>query len=265
MNIINTRITNNGPEIDSRYFILVIEYDGSEFSGWQVQPGYRTVQGEIESALRNLMQEQIRINGAGRTDAGVHALGQVANFHSMSSLYPSQIQKGLNGIMPEDIRILDVKECDRTFNARSKATGRTYRYILSRRLHSIGRQYSWYPRTNFSVTLMETASKYLIGEQDFTSFCKGTGYNGSCISCVKEIKWEKEDENVLFNITAIRFFHNMIRVIIGTLIEVGRGKISPDEFLKILKAKDRRLAGPTAPPQGLFLVKVHFNNHILVG
>ena len=265
MDIINNRIKNNGPEIDSRFFILLIEYDGSEFSGWQVQPGYRTVQGEIESALRNLMQEQIRIIGAGRTDAGVHALGQVASFHSMSSLYPLQIQKGLNGLMPEDIRILDVKECDRTFNARSNATGRAYRYILSKRLNSIGRQYSWYPRTNFSVTQMETASKYLIGEHDFTSFCKGSGYNGSCVSCVKEIKWEKEDEKVLFNITAIRFFHNMIRVIIGTLIEVGRGKISPDEFLKILKAKDRRLAGPTAPPQGLFLVKVHFDNNILAG
>ena len=237
---------------------LTVEYDGSDFSGWQVQPAQRTVQGEIESALLKLVHEKIRIIGAGRTDAGVHALGQVVSFQCQKDLPLLAFEKGLNVLLPEDIHIIAAEEADESFNARRSAVSRKYRYVLSKRPRAIGRQYAWYPGTKFSLEPMKRASKFLIGEHDFTSFCKSDSGYENFISHVLEIKWNITKEEISFEITAVRFFHKMIRIIMGTLLEVGRGKISPEQFLEIMEARDRTSAGPTVPPHGLFLVKVNY-------
>ncbi len=237
---------------------LTVEYDGSDFSGWQVQPDQRTVQGEIEKALRTLTHRKIRIIGAGRTDAGVHALGQAVNFKCQDNLPLSAFEKGLDGLLPEDIHIIAAEEAVKSFNARRDAVSRVYRYVLSRKPRAVGRQYAWYPGMKFLLEPMEYASKFLLGEHDFTSFCKSDGEHENFVSRVLKIKWSVREEEIHFEITAVRFFHKMIRIIVGTLLEVGRGKISPENFREILAARDRTQAGPTVPPQGLFLVKVNY-------
>ena len=237
---------------------LTLEYDGSEFSGWQFQPDRRTVQGEVEKALGSLTREAIRVVGAGRTDAGVHALGQVASFRTDSSLTLSVFEKGLNGLLPRDVRVLRAEEMDGPFDARRDAVGRTYRYVLSRRGKAVGRQYTWCPGVRFSVERMEEAAGWLVGERVFASFSKDDGEGGDFLSRVFRVVWETTDEEVRFEIAAERFFHNMVRIIVGTLLEVGRGKMSPERFREIMDAGDRRLAGPTVPPQGLFLVRVDY-------
>ncbi len=237
---------------------LTVEYDGSDFSGWQVQPDQRTVQGEIERALETLTKEEKRIVGAGRTDAGVHALGQVVSFKCHDNLPLSAFEKGLDGLLPEDIHIITAEEAVESFNARRDVVSRVYRYVLSKRSRAIGRQYAWYPGMKFHVEPMKRASKFLLGEHDFTSFCKSDDQHENFVSRVLKVKWNVTEEEIYFEITAVRFFHKMIRIIIGTLLEVGRGKISPEEFVKIMKAKDRTRAGSTVPPQGLFLVRVNY-------
>lgn len=237
---------------------LTVEYDGTEFSGWQVQPDCRTVQGEIERALKTLTREEVRVVGSGRTDAGVHALGQVVSFQSRSVLPLSTLEKGLNGLLPSDVRIIRAETPEEPFDARRDAVSRTYRYVLTKRPKAVGRQYAWYPRMVFSVGTMEQAAECLLGEHDFTSFCKSNGESENFPSRVTRVSWNEREDEICFEITALRFFHNMVRIIVGTLLEVGRGRISIEEFRDILEAKDRKRAGPTVPPQGLFLVRVDF-------
>jgi len=237
---------------------LTLEYDGTHFSGWQVQPSERTVQGEIEKALKLLAGEDIRIMGSGRTDAGVHALGQVVSFRTHLSLPLSAFRDGLNGYLPEDVKVIQAEEAGESFHARRDAASRTYRYIICRKLKVLGRQYGWYPRCNFITDSMIKAAECLIGEHDFTSFCKISGEAKSFVSRILDITWDTTDEEVRFEVTATHFFHNMIRIIIGTLLEVGQGKKSIDEFRDILKAKDRSKAGPTVPARGLVLVRVSY-------
>jgi tRNA pseudouridine38-40 synthase len=237
---------------------LKIEYDGSDFAGWQVQPEQRTVQGEIEKALKILTKEDIRVTGSGRTDSGVHALGQVVSFQVQSGLSLDQLQKGLNGLLPVDISIISLDELEERFDARRDAVRRTYRYIISRRARAINRQYVWAPRTSFSIERMQKASEYLVGEHDFASFCKANGQTESFISNIHDVRWKMIEDEIHFEITANRFFHHMVRSIVGTLVEVGRGKISPEHFQEIMMAKDRTCGGPTAPAQGLFLVRVEY-------
>ena len=243
---------------NKRTLKLIVEYDGSDFAGWQIQPNQRTVQGEIEKALRILTQEDIRVIGSGRTDAGVHAVGQVVSFQLYSKLPLDQFYKGLNGLLPEDIQISDVSEIPQPFNARRNAISRSYRYVVSKEYRAIKRRYVWYPRTAFTIEPMRQASKCLIGEHDFASFCTANGETDHFISRVSDASWKIMDDEIYFEITADRFYHHMVRSIVGTLLEVGRGKISPEHFCHILEAKDRTYAGPTAPPHGLFLVGVEY-------
>ncbi len=250
-------------EKNGRPFKLVVEYDGSDFAGWQIQPNQRTVQGEIEKAIRILTQKEIRVTGSGRTDAGVHALGQVVSFRVNSSLSLNQFKKGLSGLFPEDISIVDMEERIEPFNARRDAVSRTYRYVISKQSRAINRHYRWIHRAILSVESMQEASKCLVGEHDFTSFCKANGQTDNFIACVSDIHWEIDGGEIHFEIKADRFFHHMVRSIVGTLVEVGRGKITPKAFQKILGSKDRTCAGPTAPPQGLFLVHVEYGEDAL--
>lgn len=248
---------------DYRYIKLTIEYDGTDFSGWQIQPKVRTVQEEIEKGLVELTKDNIKIMCAGRTDTGVHAFGQVASFRTESKLPVSAFSQGLKRFLPGDIFIKKAEEKIKPFNARKNAQSRTYRYLISKYPHVIGRQYSWYPLVKFSLPPMKKASKYLIGEHDFSSFFKKSSGNvNNCRSIVYNVQWNEDEEYIKFEITAKRFFHNMIRILMGTFIEVGRGRLSPKDFKKILIAQDRTLAGPTAPPHGLYLYKVNYYDDI---
>lgn len=238
---------------------LTIEYDGTHFSGWQIQPRKRTVQGEIEKALFCLTQQRIKITGAGRTDAGVHALGMVASLRCSNHLPLSAFEQGMNNLLPEDIRINKAEDVDSSFNARKSAVSRTYRYVLYRTKRVIGRQYGWWPKREFSVEPMKEASKYLIGGHRWNAFAKSNEVTDDFFSQVLDIRWHSTEDQVCFEITANRFFHHMVRIILGTLLEVGYGKLVPEAIEGIIKSRNRTKAGQTIPPQGLFLVKVNYN------
>ncbi len=212
----------------------------------------------MEKALKEITKENIRITGAGRTDAGVHALGQVVSFKISKDLPLSAYEKGINTCLPREIRILRAEEAYPGFDARRDAVSRTYRYVISKTERAVGYQYAWFPNFEFDLRPMKRASKYLKGEHSFRSFCKGDGEDKDCISKIFHVRWEETDTEIRFEISAIRFFHNMIRIIVGTLMEVGRGKMHLRQFRDILESGDRTLAGPTAPPHGLFLVSVMY-------
>ncbi len=238
---------------------LTIEYDGSDFHGWQKQKKDRTVQDEIEKALSVMTGEKIVINGSGRTDAGVHAHGQVANFKSDSGLSPETFQKGLNSLLPDDVVILDCRQVDAQFHARYDVKRKIYQYnILNRIIPSaIMRHYVWFIRRKLDVEAMKEAAGHLVGSHDFKSF-EGTGSPRS--STVRQVfraeVRQTDTANVVFEIEADGFLKFMVRNIVGTLVDVGHGKLTPDDFNNIFHSRNRNLAGATAPPQGLFLVKV---------
>jgi len=240
---------------------LIIEYDGSNFHGWQKQKDDRTVQGEIEKALSVMTGKKIVINGSGRTDAGVHAQGQVANFMSNSTLSPETFQKGLNSLLPDDVVILGCHQVDAQFHARYDVKRKIYHYhILNRIIPSaITRHYVWFIRRQLDVKAMNEAARHLVGSHDFKSF-EGTGSpRSSTIRNVFRAEMRQVDAaNIVFEIEADGFLRFMVRNIVGTLVDVGHAKLTPDDVNNILHSKNRNLAGPTAPPQGLFLVRVEY-------
>lgn len=242
----------------TRIIKLTIEYDGTDYHGWQIQPNLKTVQGEIEKALKSLTQKDIRVIASGRTDTGVHALEQVASFRYDGMLDMNVFKKGLNGNLPRDIRILAAEEAPENFDARYSAVKRTYHYVIAKSERAIGRQYVWHPPFLFDLALMEEASQFLLGEHDFSSFAKPRIDDENTISVVYDVKWDETGEEIFFNITAIRFFHSMIRLIMGTLMDVGRQVITPLQFKEILEAKDLSRASAKAPASGLFLVNVEY-------
>ncbi len=237
---------------------LVIEYDGSFFHGWQIQPGLRTVQDEIEKALHPILQHKINLIGAGRTDAGVHALGQVANFETENLQDAETIRKSLNGILPEDIIIHKAEEVDLNFNARYSAKSRVYKYKVYLGRTAIQRKLAWQVSYRLNLKTLIQATKEIEGEHDFTSFCLAESSKESNLCQIKWAFWEEGEDELTFNIEADRFLHNMVRSLVGTLIEVARGYFSVSDFGKIMEAKDRRKAGPTAPAHGLYLMKVKY-------
>ncbi|MFH1334938.1 MAG: tRNA pseudouridine(38-40) synthase TruA [Candidatus Zixiibacteriota bacterium] len=237
---------------------LVIEYDGSLFHGWQVQPGLRTVQDEIEKALYTILNQKVNLIGAGRTDAGVHALGQVANFETENPQDAETIQKSLNGILPEDIVIHKAEEVDPNFNARYSAKSRIYKYRVHLGRTAIQRRLAWEVTYALNVETLLEATREIEGEHDFTSFCLAESGKESNLCNVKQAFWKKSGDELTFKIEANRFLHTMVRSLVGTLVEVARGYFSVSDFTEIIEAKDRRKAGPTAPAYGLYLVEVKY-------
>jgi tRNA pseudouridine38-40 synthase len=237
---------------------LEIEYDGTDFYGWQVQPNLRTVQGEIEDKLHTILQQKVDLIGAGRTDAGVHALVQVANFKTENHLEVEEILRGLNGLLPDDIVIKSAEEVDLDFNARYNAKSRVYHYRIFLGKTAILRRYVWEVSYTLNLYTLFQAVCKIEGKHDFSSFCvaESAKENNGCE--VMKASWKQSENEMIFTIEADRFLHTMVRSLVGTLIEVGRGYFSVEDFANIMEAKDRRKAGPTAPACGLYLVEVKY-------
>jgi len=240
---------------------LTIEYDGTAYHGWQIQARDTTLQETIETALSTMTREKIRLAGSGRTDAGVHALGQVANFKTASKIPADGFFAGLNSLLPNDNVILACDSVYDDFHARFSAKIKTYQYRIFN--HSvpiaIGRQYAWHIRKKLDVAAMQQAVAHIIGTHDFNSF-EGAGSPKAHTSrTVINAEFAETDNGYLvFEITANGFLRYMVRNLVGTLADVGLLKTTPEEFKYILEAKNRDLAGATAPPQGLFLVNVSY-------
>jgi tRNA pseudouridine38-40 synthase len=240
---------------------LLIEYDGTNYQGWQIQPKGTTIQGILEEKLSLLTGEPIRVFGSGRTDSGVHALGQVAHFKTLSQMNIHSMRKALNSLLPSDIVIKKVEEAGEDFHARRQSKSKVYEYrILNRELRSAFHHgYAWHIPQKLNLKRMRNASQYLIGEHDFSSFRSVGTPTRTAVRKVIRAGWERDREGFLcFKIEATGFLKQMVRAMIGTLVEVGKGKMTALEFRKILELKDRKKAGPTAPAQGLFLKEVKY-------
>ena len=237
---------------------LTLEYDGTHFVGWQIQPNGRTVQEKLERALQQILQVECKTNAAGRTDSGVHALGQVANVLIAKDVEIPQLVKSLNGVLPEDISVLDAEAVDEKFHARYSATARRYRYSISRHRVALARQFCWHVGYNLDRQKMEKCAEIILGEHDFQSFCKVDSDVEHYRCIVRSAEWKEVDSKLEFHITANRFLHGMVRALVGTMVDVGRGYTSVEQFQEIIVAKDRRAAGMAAPAQGLFLEQVYY-------
>jgi len=238
---------------------LTIEYDGTDYFGWQIQKRKPTVQGEITKVLERILGEKIRLIGAGRTDSGVHALSQVASFKTRSEKLPTgSLSKALNSLLPSDIVIKEVKEVPDSFNARYSAKSKVYRYqILEQPFPSaLERRFSWHIPEPLNWRKIKEASKYFIGKYDFFPFSVRGSSRKSRQCAIRDFKIRKVKNLYILQIEADYFLYKMVRRIVGALIEVGRGKIEPEYIRALLHGKASPLRARTAPAHGLFLVKV---------
>jgi tRNA pseudouridine38-40 synthase len=240
---------------------LTLEYDGTRYHGWQHQQNALTLQEVIEAALARITGETVRLIGSGRTDAGVHARGQVANFVTSSRAPRRAFVQGLNSILPPDIAVTEACEVPLTFHARYDALWKTYEYrILNRPVRSpLSHRRAWWLDWPLEFAALEKAAVVLAGEHDFLAFRAAGSRPGPARRRVREAYWRRPEEGqISFTITANGFLRGMVRSLVGTMVEIGKGKYSPEYLAEVLEKRDRRLAGPTAPPQGLFLVRVEY-------
>jgi tRNA pseudouridine38-40 synthase len=239
---------------------LLLEYEGTNYHGWQFQPNARTIQGEIQHALQRLTQVEHKVIGSSRTDAGVHAAGQVANFKTESKLSLEEFQRGLNALLPKDIVVLKCQLVDPTFHARRHALSRKYKYTILNRAYpsAIMRNFSYFSPDPLQFEAMEKAIKYLLGTHDFSSFRKSGGNRENPVCTVFDVELKKENELITFEIEADSFLRGMVRAIIGTLLKIGTGDLEIEDMKRTIEAKDRAAAGPSAPAHGLCLIEVKY-------
>jgi tRNA pseudouridine38-40 synthase len=241
---------------------LTLQYDGTDYFGWQRQKNtHKTIAEIIENTLNKILQEKVKLIAAGRTDAGVHAREQVANFVTGSKMSLARLHQSLNSLLPKDIRVIKVEQASADFNSRYSAKTKTYRYTILNCYSSdvfLRRYVYHYVLAKLDVEAMRKASAILIGNHDFVSFKRTDKKTRSTVRDLKEIKLTKKGKLIRIDITANSFLYHMIRNIAGTLIEIGKGNFPPETLKKILKAKDRKTAGPTAPACGLCLMKVKY-------
>ncbi|MBX9956694.1 tRNA pseudouridine(38-40) synthase TruA [Peribacillus simplex] len=239
----------------------VIAYDGTDFAGYQVQPEKRTIQSEFEAVLAQMHKGTIiKVTASGRTDSGVHAKGQVLHFESPLTFPTENWIKAFSALLPTDIIVLEVDIVHDDFHARFHTTGKEYRYIVARsKLRDpFKRNYAYHYPYPLNVEAMREAISYLIGTHDFTSFCSAKTEVVDKVRTIKEMDFEESDEFLVFRFVGEGFLYNMVRILVGTLLDVGSGKMSPHDMSGILDKKDRSFAGKTAPAQGLYLWKVFY-------
>lgn len=239
----------------------VIAYDGTDFAGYQVQPEKRTIQSEFEAVLAQMHKGTIiKVTASGRTDSGVHAKGQVLHFESPLTFPTENWIKAFSALLPTDIIVLEVDIVPDDFHARFHTTGKEYRYIVARsKLRDpFKRNYAYHYPYPLNVEEMREAISYLIGTHDFTSFCSAKTEVVDKVRTIKEMDFEVSDDFMVFRFVGEGFLYNMVRILVGTLLDVGSGKMSPHDMSGILDKKDRSFAGKTAPAQGLYLWKVFY-------
>ena len=240
---------------------LLLQYDGTKLNGWQKQGNTdNTIQGKLEAILERTYGTPIEVHGSGRTDAGVHALGQVANFHAPAVFSTEEIKKILNEYLSKDIRVLQVDSADERFHARLSAKGKTYEYRIDNGeiANPFTRKYCMREEQTLNLTAMREAAAYFLGTHDFKTFCANKKMKKSSVRTVMSIVIEEQDGMLVIRYTGNGFLYNMVRILTGTLIEVGRGIRTTEEIPAMLEAKDRGAAGFTAPAQGLFLKEVFY-------
>lgn len=240
---------------------LIIGYDGTRYYGWEHQPKRETIQGKLEDVLNHLSDKPVEIIGAGRTDGGVHARGMVANVFLDVALTPDQLQDYMNRYLPDDIVIREVREASDRFHARYNAIGKTYCYTCfdGRTKPLFDRKYVWTLDKELDIAKMQQAANYLIGKHDFCSFCKNPQKKKSTVRIVDQIEIVRRGDYVTLSFHGNGFLRNMVRILTGTLVDVGLGKIEPGRVREILEEKNRLLASETAPAQGLCLMEVDYN------
>jgi tRNA pseudouridine38-40 synthase len=250
---------------------LILSYDGADLAGWQVQPGRTTVQGALASAIGRLSGENVLPQGSGRTDAGVHALAQVASFTTASTIPTENWIKALNDILPPSIRVLEVTEAAPEFHARKSARAKTYRYRIHRGAicPPFLARYVWRYPYPLEESAMVAAARVVVGEHDFTSFAAvdaerveriaaGEDVHTTNIRTIFASSWTREGEELVYSVRGSGFLHHMVRNLVGTFLLVGKGAVSRDDLRRILDARERTAAGPTAPASGLYLVEVEY-------
>ncbi|MBA1336372.1 MAG: tRNA pseudouridine(38-40) synthase [Firmicutes bacterium] len=246
-----------------RNILITLEYDGTGYHGWQKQKNALGIQEVVEEGIMAITGEKVGITGAGRTDAGVHALDQKANFKTHSSIPVDKIPLALNSVLPRDIRIIGAEEVSLDFHARYNVIKKRYRYRIYNALFptALFRNFCFHISDKLDIGNMTLASEYLVGRNDYTAFCS-TGSNVKTkVRTIEYIKITKEDNMIDIVVQADGFLYNMARIIAGTLVEVGKGNMEIQKVKEILERKDRRFAGPTLPPQGLYLEKVCYNQN----
>lgn len=239
---------------------LIIQYDGINYSGWQCQPGRPTVQSELERAFSELAGAPIKVNGASRTDAGVSAIGQVANIIIDSPIPTENFLKGINHRLPRDISVTDAVEVDMDFESSTAAKSKLYQYkiFIGKERNVLEIRNSWHRPGDLDVNAMDKAAKELIGTYDFKSFAAAADTRDNSIRTVMQCNVKQQEKWIYIEIEANRFLYNMVRNIVGTFVEVGRGRWKPERIKEIIEAKNRTAAGPTAPPEGLCLMWIKY-------
>lgn len=238
-----------------------LAYDGTSYSGWQIQPNGRTVQGVVEAALKKIHKGMaVRVTASGRTDAGVHAEGQVFHFESDLSIPEDNWQRAMNATLPKDIYIKSVQAIDPAFHARFDARSKEYRYrvLRSSQPDVFLRHYTYHFPYSLDFPLMKQSAAELLGSHDFSSFCAANTDVKDKVRTLTDLELIQHDDELIFKIVGDGFLYQMVRIIVGTLLQIGNGKRKPDDLKRILEAKDRTQAGPTAPGNGLFLWKVEY-------
>jgi tRNA pseudouridine38-40 synthase len=247
-----------------RWLKLTVAYDGGAYAGWQIQPDKPTLQGTLEAALHQITQVPVRVSAAGRTDAGVHALGQVVGFATDTGLSNADFQRALNAVLPSDIAVLLLEDACERFHATRDAVAKRYRYQIhnSRTRSVFDRQYAWHYPQQLDVPAMHAAGQALVGCHDFSSFETAGSERADSVRTLHELAvWRGPAEladRVTIDVMGDGFLYNMVRTIVGTLVEVGEGSRGTEWPAEVLAARDRRRAGQTAPPHGLFLISVAY-------
>lgn len=262
-----------------RYFKLILEYDGTDFHGWQVQPDQRTVQGTLIEAFKTITRSEVAVQGASRTDSGVHAFGQVARAAIHSKIPAGKVRAALNGLLPKDVSVRHAEEVSEEFHPRFKTRGKHYRYLIANGSwsHPLQRRVTWHRHQHLDVDRMNEAAEHFVGTHDYAALAPSKEDRSTTRTIYQLLVTRFDppqdfadsalqgtvgdrDSMIAIDVAGDGFLWNMVRTIAGTLVEVGRGSMEPGFIEYLLKSKDRRNAGPTAPPQGLSLVRIFYDS-----
>jgi tRNA pseudouridine38-40 synthase len=244
-------------------FVLLLEYDGTAYAGFQLQSDARTVQGEVEKVLQSMYRETVRVIPSGRTDAGVHARYQVLHFDAPKVLHNLNLKAAMNAGLPPDIRVLNYSVQNALFHARYSAKRRCYRYLISKKETALERDRVWQIFQPLNAEAMRECAGMLKGEHDFTAFCSAQAEVKHKRCIIDHAEWTREEDLLHFDICGNRFLHSMVRSLVGTMVEVGKGRLNPQQFRDILESRNRLAGALTAPPQGLYLMQVAYEPDLI--